>query len=181
MEKRVGSCTPTLANPPRDGPSTNHHCHDVIVKMTTTFDSNAFDRSLLRPMLVNTTQQSNIALVSLFLFTQSSLDNENNQAMAPGSVPFTKKCKGYKRMVEKLENGTIPPDMPPKEAYRSDPLFFQYSETAFKNQLKNWKNENGVGNRRPNLSTSAGVGTGKLIVVLLVTMPYYSKDINCSC
>ena len=80
--------------------------------------------------------------------------------MAPGSVPFTKKCEGYKRMVEKLENGTIPPDMPPKEAYRSDPLFFQYSETAFKNQLKNWKNENGVGNRRPTLSTCGGGGGG---------------------
>ena len=93
--------------------------------------------------------------------------------MAPGSFPFTKKCEGYKRMVEKLENGTIPPDMPPKEAYRSDPLFFQYSETAFKNQLKNWKNENGVGNRRPNLTTGAGGGTGKLIVVFLRTMPYY--------
>ena len=79
MGKRVGSCMPTLANPPRDGLSTNHHCHVVIAEMTTTFDSNAFDRSLLMPMLVNTTQQSNIALVSLFLFTQSSLDNEKNQ------------------------------------------------------------------------------------------------------
>ena len=87
--------------------------------------------------------------------------------MAPGSVPFTKKCEGYKRMVEKLENGTIPPDMPPKEAYRLDPLFFQYSETAFKNQLKNWKNENGVGNRRQSIPTCGGGATGKLIVVLL--------------
>ena len=76
-------------------------------------------------------------------------------------------------MTEKLENGTIPPDMAPKEAYRSDPLFFQYSKTAFKNQLKNWKNENGVGNRCPNLSTGAGGGTGKLIVLLLHRMPYY--------
>ena len=87
--------------------------------------------------------------------------------MAPGSVPFTKKCEGYKRMVEKLENGTIPPDMPPKEAYRSDLLFFQYSETAFKNQLKNWKNENGVGNWRPAIPTCGGGATGKLIAVLL--------------
>ena len=76
-------------------------------------------------------------------------------------------------MVEKLENGTIPPDMVPKEAYCSNPLFFQYSKTAFKNQLKNWKNENGHGNHCPNLSTGAGGGTGKLIVLLLRRMPYY--------
>ena len=83
------------------------------------------------------------------------------------------KNASYKQMVEKLENGTIPPDMAPKEAYRSDPLFFQYSETAFKNQLKNWKNKNGVGNRHPNLSTGAGGGAGKLIVVVLLhRMPY---------
>ena len=76
-------------------------------------------------------------------------------------------------MVEKLENGTIPPDMAPKEAYRLDPLFFQYSKTAFKNHLKNWKNENGVGNRHPNLSAGAGGGPGKLIVLLLHRMHYY--------
>ena len=64
-------------------------------------------------------------------------------------------------MVEKLENGTIPPDMAPKEAYRSDPLFFQYSETAFKNRLKDWKNENGIGGHHPNLSTGVGEGTCK--------------------
>ena len=64
-------------------------------------------------------------------------------------------------MVEKLENGTIPPDMAPKEAYHSGPLFFQYSETAFKNQLKNWKNENGISGHRPNLSTGVGEGMCK--------------------
>ena len=112
-------------------------------------------------MQVNPTQQSNIALVALFLSFWSVQDDGTHQAMPPGSFPFTKKCEGYKRMVEKLENGTIPPDMAPKEAYRSNPLFFQYSETAFKNQLKNWKNENGVGGHRPNLWTGAGGGMGK--------------------
>ena len=124
-------------------------------------------------MQVNPTQQSNIALVSLFLSSWSVQDDETHPSMPPGSFPFTKKCEGYKQMVETLENGTIPPDMAPKEAYRSDPLFFQYSKTAFKNQLKNWKNKNGVGNHRPNLSTGAGEGTGKLIVLLLHRMPYY--------
>ena len=69
--------------------------------------------------------------------------------MPMGSFPFMKKCEGYKRMVEKLEDGSITPDMAPKEAY----LFFQYSETAFKNQLKNWNH--------PNMPTSIGEGTCK--------------------
>ena len=70
-------------------------------------------------------------------------------------------------MVEKLENGSIPPDMAPKEAYCSDPLFLQYSETAFKNQLKNWENEHDVSGCPPILSTSVGAGMRKLIVLLL--------------
>ena len=81
--------------------------------------------------------------------------------MPTESFPFTKKCEGYKRMVEKLEDGSISPDMAPKEAYRSNPLFFQYFETAFKNQLKNWKNEHGVSGHCPNLSTSIGEGMRK--------------------
>ena len=113
------------------------------------------------PMQVNPTQQSNIALVALFLSSWSVQDDVAHPAMPPGSFPFTKKCEGYKRMVEKLENRTIPPDMAPKEAYHSDPLFFQYSETAFKNQLKNWKDENGASNHCPNLSTGTGGGMGK--------------------
>ena len=54
----------------------------------------------------------------------------------PGSIPFTKKCDAYHRMVELLEDGTIGPDMAPRDAYRADPMFLQYSEVAFKSQLK---------------------------------------------
>ena len=57
----------------------------------------------------------------------------------PGSIPFTKKCDAYHRMVELLEDGTIGPDMAPRDAYRADPMFLQYSEVAFKSQLKNGK------------------------------------------
>ena len=63
----------------------------------------------------------------------------------PGSFPFTKKCDAYKRMVELLEDGTISPDMAPRDAYRTDPVFLQYSEVAFKSQLKEWKDANGMG------------------------------------
>ena len=49
----------------------------------------------------------------------------------PGSMPFTKKCDAYQRMVELLEDGTIGPDMAPCDAYRTDPMFLQYSEVAF--------------------------------------------------
>ena len=42
-------------------------------------------------------------------------------------------------MVELLEEGTIAPDMAPHYAYRTDPIFLQYSEVAFKSQLKNGK------------------------------------------
>ena len=42
----------------------------------------------------------------------------------PGSIPFTKKCDAYHRMVELLEDGTIGPDMAPRDAYRADPMYF---------------------------------------------------------
>ena len=64
-------------------------------------------------------------------------------------------------MVEKLEDGSITLDMTPKEAYRSDLLFFQYSKTAFKNQLKNSKNEHGVSGCHPNMTNTVGEATGK--------------------
>ena len=48
-------------------------------------------------------------------------------------------------MVELLEEGTIAPDMAPRDAYRTDPIFLQYSEVAFKSQLKKWKDANGIG------------------------------------
>ena len=67
----------------------------------------------------------------------------------PGSFPFTKKCDAYKRMVELLEDGTIGPDMAPRDAYRTDPIFHQYSEVAFKSQLKKWKDANGMGDQPP--------------------------------
>ena len=57
----------------------------------------------------------------------------------PGSFPFMRKCEGYKRMVELLEEGTIVPDMAPCDAYQTDPIFLQYSKVAFKSQLKNGK------------------------------------------
>ena len=65
----------------------------------------------------------------------------------PGSFPFTKKCDGYKQMVELLKEGTIAPDMAPRDAYRTDPIFLQYSKVAFKSQLKKWKDANGIGDR----------------------------------
>ena len=52
----------------------------------------------------------------------------------PGAFPFTKKCDGYKHMVELLEVGTISPDMAPHDAYQTDAIFLQYSE--IKSQLK---------------------------------------------
>ena len=67
----------------------------------------------------------------------------------PGSIPFTKKCDAYHRMVELLEDGTIGPDMAPRDAYRADPMFLQYSEVAFKSQLKKWKDANGMSTRQP--------------------------------
>ena len=67
----------------------------------------------------------------------------------PGSIPFTKKCDAYQRMVELLEDGTIGPDMAPRDAYRTDPVFLQYSEVAFKSQLKKWKDANGMAGRPP--------------------------------
>ena len=67
----------------------------------------------------------------------------------PGSFPFMKKCDAYKRMVGLLEDGTIGPDMAPRDAYRTDPIFLQYSEVAFKSQLKKWKDANGMGDRPP--------------------------------
>ena len=48
-------------------------------------------------------------------------------------------------MVELLEEGTIAPDMAPWDAYRTDPIFLQYSEVAFKSQPKKWKDANGIG------------------------------------
>ena len=42
-------------------------------------------------------------------------------------------------MVELLEEGTIVPDMAPCDAYRTDPIFLQYTKVAFKSQLKNGK------------------------------------------
>ena len=48
-------------------------------------------------------------------------------------------------MVELLEEGTIAPDMVPRDAYQTDPIFLQYSEVAFKSQLKKWKDANGMG------------------------------------
>ena len=56
MEKHVGTYPPII----------NHH-HAIIVQMTITFDSTAFEMSFFRPMRVNSTKQSNIALVSLLL------------------------------------------------------------------------------------------------------------------
>ena len=67
----------------------------------------------------------------------------------PGSMPFTKKCDAYHRMVELLEDGTIGPDMAPRDAYRTDPMFLQYSEVAFKSQLKKWKDANGMASQQP--------------------------------
>ena len=67
----------------------------------------------------------------------------------PGSIPFTKKCDAYLRMVELLEDGTIGPDMAPRDAYMADPMFLQYSEVAFKSQLKKWKDANGMSTRQP--------------------------------
>ena len=52
-------------------------------------------------------------------------------------------------MVELLEDGTIGPDMAPRDAYRTDPMFLQYSELAFKSQLKKWKDANGMASRPP--------------------------------
>ena len=43
-----------------------------------------------------------------------------------------KKCDAYKRMVELLEDGTIGPDMAPRDAYRTDPIFLQYSKVALR-------------------------------------------------
>ena len=37
------------------------------------------------------------------------------------------------------------PDMAPWDAYRTDPIFLQYSKVAFKSQLKKWKDANGMG------------------------------------
>ena len=37
------------------------------------------------------------------------------------------------------------PDMAPQDACRTDPIFLQYSEVAFKSQLKKWKDANGIG------------------------------------
>ena len=67
----------------------------------------------------------------------------------PSLFPFTKKCDTYKQMVELLEDGTIGPDMAPRDAYRTDPIFLQYSEVAFKSQLKKWKDANGMGDQPP--------------------------------
>ena len=67
----------------------------------------------------------------------------------PGSMPFTKKCDAYQRMVKLLEDGTIGPDMAPRDAYRTDPMFLQYSEVAFESQLKKWKDVNGMASRPP--------------------------------
>ena len=55
----------------------------------------------------------------------------------------------HKLMVELLEDGTIGTDMAPRDAYRMDPIFLQYSEVAFKSQLKKWKDDNGMGDRPP--------------------------------
>ena len=48
-------------------------------------------------------------------------------------------------MVERLEDGTITPDMAPGDAYQSDSLFLQYSDVTFKMQLKKWKDASGIG------------------------------------
>ena len=44
-----------------------------------------------------------------------------------------------------MVEGTIAPDMAPQDAYRTDPIFLQYSEVAFRSQLKKWKDANGIG------------------------------------
>ena len=55
----------------------------------------------------------------------------------PGSMPFTKKCDAYHRMVELLEDGMIGPDMAPRDAYRTDPMFLQYSEVPLRVNSRN--------------------------------------------
>ena len=40
-------------------------------------------------------------------------------------------------------------DMAPRDAYRTDPMFLQYSEVAFKSQLKKRKDANGMSTRQP--------------------------------
>ena len=52
-------------------------------------------------------------------------------------------------MVELLEDGMIGPHMAPRDAYRTDPMFLQYSKVAFKSQLKKWKIANRMANRPP--------------------------------
>ena len=80
----------------------------------------------------------------------------------PGSFPFMKKCNGYKRMVELLEEGTIVPDMAPWDAYRTDPIFLQYSEVAFKSQLKKWNDANGIGDGPAKRLPGQTIGNCKL-------------------
>ena len=70
-----------------------NHYHVIIVQMTITFDSTAFEMSFFWPMHVNPTQQSNIALVSLFLSSRSVQDDETHPVMPPGSFPFTKNVR----------------------------------------------------------------------------------------
>ena len=64
-------------------------------------------------------------------------------------MSFMKKCDAYKRMVKLLEDGTIGPDMAPRDAYRTDPISLQYSKVAFNSQLKKWKDANGMADRPP--------------------------------
>ena len=97
-----------------------------------------------------------------------------------GTFPFNKECEGYKCMIEKFEDGTTSPDMAPKEAYQSDPLFFHYSETAVKMQLKNWKNGNGLDQHQANNTPAGGSGTCKFYSVFWCK-EHYSNYFNVDC
>ena len=77
------------------------------------------------------------------------------------SPPFPQKSKGYKQMVAMLEEGTISPDMSPRDAYASDPLFLRYSSTVFEAQLHNWRKANGYYDLNPAKATPQVEHKGK--------------------
>ena len=63
--------------------------------------------------------------------------------------PFSKKSKGYLKMVELFDNGVITADMPPKVAYQTDPLFLKYKTDAFRAGLNKYKTEKGFHLQNP--------------------------------
>ena len=81
-------------------------------------------------------------LSSIFItFDSMGLSNEPKCKMLHSEYPpCTRKMDVYKQMIQILEDGEIPLDMAPSDAYETDPIFLQHSEATYNSALHRWRN-----------------------------------------